>query len=153
MHLIYFTNLLFSLLRGEVSCLYLILEKKALYFSTFIMRILPVFIANKVFYVFVLKLSLVYRRRKVTEWNGCVRGLLKHYWLKRTHFGHGHFLLCIYLNCPCSFKTCGSLHTHLCIAHKSEQSEDQGDVTHALKTLKIIFNTSMVWFFFCFCFF
>uniref|UniRef100_A0AAR2L1H0 C2H2-type domain-containing protein n=1 Tax=Pygocentrus nattereri TaxID=42514 RepID=A0AAR2L1H0_PYGNA len=56
-------------------------------------------------------------------------GLLKHYRLKHRHFGHEHFLPCIYLNCSCSFKTWGGLRTHLCRAHKSEQSENKGAVT------------------------
>ena len=54
-------------------------------------------------------------------------GLLKHYRLKHGHFGRGHYLPCIHLNCPCSFKTWGGLGTHLYRAHKSEETENQPD--------------------------
>lgn len=55
-------------------------------------------------------------------------GLIKHYWPKHGHFGHGHFLPCIHLNCSCSFKTWGGLRTHLYRAHKSEETENHQDV-------------------------
>ena len=55
-------------------------------------------------------------------------GLLKHYRLRHGHFGCGHLLPCINLNCSCSFKTWSSLRSHLTRAHKSEETESQQDV-------------------------
>ena len=49
--------------------------------------------------------------------------ILKHYRLHHGTFGHNHSLPCIYLECPCSFKTWSSLHTHLSRCHVESQSQ------------------------------
>lgn len=65
--------------------------------------------------------------------------LLKHYRLKHGHFGRGHCLPCIHLNCSCSFRTWGGLRTHLYRAHKSEETESQTDVAFKCKICNLCF--------------
>ena len=45
--------------------------------------------------------------------------LLKHYKLHH-HYGRGQHYLCIYVNCPCTFKTWSGLNTHVYKAHSSQ---------------------------------
>ena len=48
--------------------------------------------------------------------------LLKHYRLHH-HYGSSQRFLCIYVNCPCTFKTWSGLNTHVYKAHSSQVSQ------------------------------
>ncbi|KAK0148560.1 putative nuclease HARBI1 [Merluccius polli] len=55
--------------------------------------------------------------------------LLKHYRLKHGHFGRRHPYPCIYLSCPCKFKTWNGLRSHLCRSHVDQTSQKLVDGT------------------------
>lgn len=48
--------------------------------------------------------------------------ILKHYRLHHGTFSHSHSLPCIYLECPCSFKTWSGLHSHFSRCHVESQT-------------------------------
>ncbi len=49
--------------------------------------------------------------------------ILKHYRLHHGTFSHSNLLPCIYLECPCSFKTWSGLHSHLSRCHVESQTQ------------------------------
>ncbi len=48
--------------------------------------------------------------------------LLKHYKLHH-HYGRSQHFLCIYVNCPCTFKMWSGLNTHVYRAHSSQVTQ------------------------------
>lgn len=51
--------------------------------------------------------------------------LLQHYRLKHRHFGRNSCFPCVYLNCPCSFRTWNALKIHLNRFHVTQTRQRQ----------------------------
>ena len=72
--------------------------------------------------------------------------LIKHYRLKHPHTGQGRSLPCLYLDCPCLFKSWGARHAHLSRNHTQTRQSGQSVSFLCLVRNSSSFNTEKQYF-------